>query len=1143
MNFTALCFLRDSFRNVIIKISLPATQVLKIMKLTTILLIVACLQVSATGHSQNVTLSMKDAPLQKVFREINRQTGFQFFYKDQMLKSAGKVSIEVNDVPVKEALKQCFNNLPITFEIIDNTIVVKERPATVNEQLSDIPPPINVSGVVKNEKGEPVAGASVTVKGTQKGTTTNDAGFFELRDVDKDAVLVVSGTNIETVEIKLGGRTSLNISTRIKVSAIDEVQIIGYGTTTKRLNTGAIANIKGEEIKDRPVSSLAQALQGKMPGLVITSNVYGGLGTAPGILIRGVNSITSGTSPMIIVDGAVVDEKATTLNFINPSDIETIDVLKDAAATGIYGSRGTNGVILITTKKATLGKTKLSANISTGWKTATGLTKRMNTQQYLQMRKDAFAVGNMASPTSVINPITPTPDNAPDLTLWDQNAYTNFPEMEAGNPGPNYNAALTISGGTKSLNFVAAAGYFRMYDLQMWRPYQERMNGRFQLNHTSLDNKFNFKLGSIYGIENQKLSFITPISGSSGLVAAMNPPNFPLYQADGSLNMGSDNSIGGFLGGYNSLVNESVSSTVQSKSLVLDADLSYSIVKGLIAKMGAYYSVQSGASHLLYPSTAVNSQDAQIYAVPFGDHSNSSFTSVNIEPQISYVRSVSKATVTALAGATFSDRDREIYTAQVNNPGSDGLLSSYAAGQPTTVTSDNTEEKFQSVFARISTNWDKKYMLDISYRRDGSSRFGTNNRWANFATIGLGWIFTSENFFKDNMSFLSYGKLKGSYGTTGNNNIPDYQYLGLLSSPPTYVSGAYPGYTYQGILAPSNYPNPDIRWETTTKGDIGLELGFLKNRIMLSAGWYRNTTTDLLVDIPLAPQSGFDSYYGNFPGVVQNTGLEFEMTTQNLAAGSKVKWTSKFVLSNNKNILKSFPGLESSSYATTLQVGRALVNYGTLPGIEMPYHFTGIDPATGLPQFEDLNKDGDITYADFVNNSAWIGSSLPTLYGGLTNTLSYKGFSLEIFLQYSNGIFAKWNFLSNPIGTMYNPSADVVGNYWMKPGDVTKYPRLYTNTSGVATYINPLSQYYRFSTACLYRGYYLRLKNVQLNYSLPARLLGKLKMSNATVFISGENLAVYTPEKLYQDPEVMNFNSSPTYGLLRTITTGIRVEF
>ena len=811
-------------------------------------------------------------------------------------------------------------------------------------------------------------------------------------------------------------------------------------------------------------------------------------------------------------------------------------MLKDADATAIYGSRGTNGVILITTKKASLGKTKVTANVSTGWKSPTVITKRMNTQQYLQMRKDAFATGNMTSPTSVINPITPTALNAPDLTVWDQNAYTDYVAMDVKNRAPNYHADLSLSGGTKAWNFFTSGSYDKMYDVYMNKPYQELATGRMQINHTSLDNRFNLRLGSTFGTANQKFTFWSATTGSPA--ASNNPPNFPLYKSDGSYNLGVFN--GSFYLGYNPLPGKDVSTTSMTNNVLLNGEISYSIIRGLVAKLQTSFNSQSNATHYLYPSTVINVQDPYTTS-PFGNHSTNRFTSVNMEPQLTYSWNISKASFTALAGATFLDKKRQGASIKVNNPGSDALLSSYGAGQPTTGYSDNSEEKFTSVFGRLTADWDKKYLLDLNFRRDGSSRFGPNNRFANFAAAGLGWIFTSETFLKNNLSFLSYGKLRGSYGTTGNNNIPDYQYLSLLQALP---GGGTVG-TYTGPLYPANYPNTDIKWENTTKTDVGMELGFLKNRILLTAAWYRSITSNLLASLPLGGQGGFTNYYGNFPGKVQNTGLEFELVTQNLGTKSRVKWTTKLNISHNTNILKSFPNLAATVYSKTLQVGRALPN--NLPGLiaywmEMPYNFTGIDPATGLPLFKDVNKDGVVNSNDYNINAAWIGTSLPTIWGGVTNSVSYKGFSLDVFLQFSTGIFPKWNFgLNSPIGSLFNPSADVAGNYWMKPGDIKKYPRLYTNTAGTATYINPITQFYIFSSANIYKGYYVRLKNVQLSYSLPATLLSKIKMAGATVYISAENPAVYTPVKLYMDPELSWGNHGNV--MLRTVTTGIRLQF
>ena len=315
MKLNALCLFRLK-RKTITKTFPGITGVLRIMKLTAILLLAACIQVSAKGHSQTVTLSLRNVPLQKVFKEINRQTGFQFFYKDGLLREAGKVDINVTDATVDETLQLCFANLPITFTIVDNTIVVKEKSAISADSLNDLPPPLDITGVVKDEKGEPVAGASIVIKGTNKGTTTDANGLFELKDLSKNDILVISGTNIETIEVKVAGRTFLNITTKIKVSEVDEIQIVGYGTTTKRMNTGTVATVKGDDIKDRPVTNVMQALQGKLSGVAIL-NTQAGVGAANTILIRGINSITSGTNPLIIVDGVVVNEQTNGLLYYN----------------------------------------------------------------------------------------------------------------------------------------------------------------------------------------------------------------------------------------------------------------------------------------------------------------------------------------------------------------------------------------------------------------------------------------------------------------------------------------------------------------------------------------------------------------------------------------------------------------------------------------------------------------------------------------------------------------------------------------------------------------------------------------------------------------------------------------------------------
>ena len=472
-------------------------KLLLIMKLTVMMLIVG-LQISAAAVGQNVSLSVKDATLKEVFAEINDQTGYSFFYRDSYLRNAGRLTLEVTDMPLEDVLNQCFLNIPVDYQIVDNTVVIKpkeEKPADIT--MIEMPQEqLRLSGTVKDKNGNPLQAVAVIVKGTTIGVSTDAEGKFVLNCPANSQVLEISILGMKTQEIVIGGKTSFTVMLEEEAMDIDEVQVIAYGTTTKRLNTGTIATVKSEDIVSRPVTNVLQALQGQVAGVSLHQDATG-LGSPINIIVRGPNSFSSGTAPMIIVDGVVVNNSpggligdvpatgsagganymssgVSPLNFINPSDIESIDILKDADATSIYGSRASNGVILITTKKAVLGETKYTFNASTGLSTAAYTTKRMGTADYLQMRKDAFAMGN-ASATSAINPITPTEYYAPDLLVWDQTAYTDWTDYSIGNTAPVYNFDGQITGGNKTMNYLASAGYTKKYDVQPGKPYQERL--------------------------------------------------------------------------------------------------------------------------------------------------------------------------------------------------------------------------------------------------------------------------------------------------------------------------------------------------------------------------------------------------------------------------------------------------------------------------------------------------------------------------------------------------------------------------------------------------------------------------------------------------------------------------------------------
>ncbi|OFX79986.1 MAG: hypothetical protein A2X20_00140 [Bacteroidetes bacterium GWE2_40_15] len=1111
------------------------------MKLTFLFMTLAFLQVQAKSYSQQITLSGQNANLEDIFVEIMKQTNSHFVYSAEMLMAAKPVTVDLSNATLEEALEQCFLDQPLTYIIENNTVIVK---------MKELPPP-PVKGVVVDEQGIPFAFVNIMVKGTTTGTFTDEKGNFTI-NAAKGSILVFSFVGYQTLEVTVGDGP-INVVLKGGINLIDEVQIIGYGTTTKRQSTGTIATIKGKQIETRAVTNIMQALQGQVTGVSITNN-NPGIGAPLSILVRGVTSISSGTNPLIIVDGVIINSNPgdlissasasgtkggsltytggnNVLNSINPNDIASIDILKDADATAIYGSRGTNGVILITTKKATLGKTKVAVTFASGVQSSVGLTERLNTEEYLKLRKDAFAIGTMSA-TSVINPITPTTQNAPDLMLWSQTAYTDYTKMEVGNPAPAYNADVTISGGTKAINFLVSGSYNKVYDTQMFDPYQERATGRMQINHTSADDRFKLMISTVFGIENQKFTQLN--MGNTSAATMINVPNFELYNTDGTLNFGAGK---GYTAGayYNPMPNKYMECSSKTGNLMLNGDISYEFIKGLVAKVQVNYGIQSNKYHFLFPTAALSVQTTSSYPTISAEHTTNTYSSLNIEPMLTYTRQINKGTISALAGATFLDKVQDRTGVTIKDPGSDDLLYSWSSGKPTTAASNTYYTRFSSVFGRLNFDWDKRYIANFTYRRDGSSKFGPANRFADFTSAGAAWIFSDEPLLKSIKSVLNYGKLRGSYGTTGNDNISENLYLSLLNVPTSTYTGMYQGAIG---LNPATYANEHVKWERTTKLDIGLELGFFNSRIMLNTTWYRSLSDNLLTTLTLPAQVGYSSYTGNFPGVIQNTGLEIELNTQNFGPGSPVRWTTRFNITHNENILKEFPGLETSSYKNTMQIGRALPSSS---GLEMPFHFDGVDPATGMPVFKDMNGDGVFSTSDYGVNGAWIGTSRPTIWGGMSNSFGYKGFSLDVFLQFSNGTFTKWNNVdSYAPGSMYNPSRDVIDNYWMKPGDVKKYPRPYTNIPGSSTYTAPLSMYYTMSTASVARSYYIRLKNVQLAYTLPASLMSKLKMDQVMIYINGENLAVYTPVKLFKDPEISSIRSS---GLLRVFTVGIKTSF
>lgn len=1099
------------------------------MNLTAIILIVACLGASAKGHAQRVTLSEKNAPMEKVFREIQKQTGYTFLYSTEVIRQARKVDIEVSDVPLSLALNTCFANQPLSWEMQGKTIIVKPgQKASLIDEVADTL--IDVSGKVVNEKGEPVAGATVTVKGTRNATATDADGKFTIGVSMPDMILVVSGTNIETLEVKLNARKNITISVKTKISPLDEIQIIAYGTTTKRLNTGSVATVTSKEIETQPVSNPLAALEGRVPGVIITQT-SGVPGSSFNVEIRGRTSLDQNLSqndPLFIIDGVFFEpgnqpanqlRSAANNNFgvgglsplssINPADIESIEVLKDADATAIYGSRGANGVILITTKKGKAGATKFTANVYAGSSKITRTLPLLNTQQYVAMRREGFKNDGV---TPSANPLDP--GYAPDIMLWDTTRYTNFEKLLIGNTAQSRDAELSLSGGSQLTQFLLSGGYHKETNVFSRDLADKLASMHFSINHSSQNKKLTVLFSG--GYSNDKNELI-----STDLTQYIySPPNLKLYNDDGNLSF-KENGVSYLT--VNNIINPLSVLLKRNTSIIENLYgnllLGYKIFSSLTFKTSLSYNTFKNDEVYIIPSTSIDPYVSS-YQTPSASFSNSSINSWLVEPQLNYIKTVLNGKLDVLIGGTFQEKSSKAIGIDASHYTNDLLLNN--PGAASLVTGLNTESLYHyaAIFGRVNYNLKDKYILNATFRRDGSSRFGPDKQFADFGAIGAGWIFSSEPFFKKSFPFISFGKLRASYGITGNDQIGDYAFLNLWSAD---------GNTYQGTqtILPDKLYNPDLEWETNKKLEAAIELGFFKDKLFVSASYYNNRSNNQLVNSPLPTQTGSQSVVENLPALVQNSGLELVVTSHNIAS-SKFSWTTSLNLTIPRNKLIAFPGLASTGYYGLYVVAQPLTVINRLK-------YLGVDPASGIYSFKDVNKDGKYN-ADDYQVSGYTG---PRIYGGLVNSFRYHNFQLEFLFEFKKQTGTNYlNQLYSSFPGFVGNEPDIVLNRWQKPGDVAaiqQYIGSFTNFPAIiaANVLLPASNGIYGDAS------FIRLKNISLAYNFPSTVLKGLKISGIKAYINAQNLLTITRYKGL-DPETQNAFVLPP---LKTIVAGIQITF
>ncbi|NQX56899.1 SusC/RagA family TonB-linked outer membrane protein [Pedobacter panaciterrae] len=1107
------------------------------MRLTTVILIASLMQVSAATFGQRVTLNKANASLFSVLKDIRKQTGYGFYYDPATIPQNQKVSIAVSNATIEETLSDVLKGLDLVYKIDGKivTIKAKEKPSFL-ERVAATLAEINVSGRVVDADGRGLPGASVSVKDKGgKAVSTGANGSFYLKGVEEDAVLVVSFIGYVTKEIKAAkelGDVVLELST----SKLDEVQVIAYGTTTQRLSTGNVTTIKADVIEKQPVNNPLLALQGRVPGLFI-EQATGFAGTGVKVRIQGQNSYLNGSDPFYVIDGVPYSSQllpganlilgnsggpvgnssgpvltGNPLNFINPSDIESIDVLKDADATAIYGSRAANGAILITTKKGTVGDTKVNLNFQFGAGKVSRRVELMNSFQYLEMRKEAFKNDGITDPAL---------GNFGDNDLngnWNSTRYTDWQKELLGGTAGYQDMNASVSGGSNLTTFLIGAGYHRETNVFPGEFADQKGSLHFNLGNATPNQKFKIQFSGSYLFDHNQM----PNYDLTGDALKLAPIAPTLYNKTGSINWEPDASGNStfFSNPIGYAINKFLDKTT---NLTTNMILSYKLLRGLEFKGSLGYTNLSSVSTNKYflESSAPEFVQYSSRSTVFGNTSNNSWT---VEPQLIYNREVGQGKLEILLGTTLMQNKSKATQLLGGNFSNDLVMDDLlSAPLVRPLASLDSKYRYNALFSRVNYNWRDIYILNLTARRDGSSRFGPESQFHNFGAVGAAWVFSNEDFIRNNAGPLSFGKLRGSYGTTGSDQIADYQFLSLYNPLPQEIP-------YQGIPAylPNGLTNPNLQWEETKKLQIGVDLGFFKDRVLVNANYYRNHSSNQLSTYSLPLITGFSFITKNQAYKIRNSGWELMLSSTNMLSGS-FKWSGNINITVPKTLLVDYPDIMKSSAAFTAIIGQPLTSIYV-------YRFLGVNPATGVYQFADKNGNPTSTPTSGIDNTK-IMDLAPKYYGGFQNTLSYKNFQIDILFSFVKQIAQSYSFgrLGPPVpGTFYsglgNQPVSVLSR-WQKPGDVTSVQR-FTTGYELDQSLNDVYQ----SDASWKDASYVRLKNVSFSYVLPENWSKKMHLQSLSLFIQGQNLWTITGYTGL-DPETKSSNTLPP---LRVITFGFK---
>lgn len=1156
----------------------------RLMRLSSILLTVSILSMSAANmHSQSAKLSLKmqQASLPEIFKQIENQSDFLFFYSNEDIDQNVKVNVNTDNQHVEELLNDVLRNTDLIYVIKDRHILLRTKDAAGNKLQG-----IFVTGIVIDKGGEPMPGVNVTVKGTTMGVITDVDGRYSITVPSKDAVLLFSFVGYTPQEIIVRDRTTIDVSLDEDSKLLEEVVVVGYGTMKKRDMLGSISTVKSDNIAKFQPSSIDVALQGMASGVSVTSS--GVPGAPVQVKIRGISSISSGTDPLWIVDGIPVTSgtvgpddfsgavEQNVLSMINPSDIESIQVLKDAAATSIYGSRGSNGVIIVTTKSGKKGVNTLDVDIRTGISDWTKSNVNLASgREWIEIMDLAYKNSGTVNTDGSPKLYDPVNDGLKSMngTRHNENitreeamaTHTNWAD-KISRLGNFIEARLSASNGSEKANSYLSLNYRKDNSILKFNDMQS-ISANANLNYNALSFlKLGYRVIASY-TDNNRISSDEGSRGSGGWAQANSSslPWMPVYDPNGPGGYWNPRLHTNALASIDSKNSEN---NLQTMNLITGLSADLNICKGftLRGELGINY-INSKAE--LWTSINVRDEGSR------ARENKADYITLNYNTYANYDVSLNNIhNINVVAG--IEGTREHTHTTKLTATGLVGEF--HEIGSPSNLSGSSKygdESYLMGIFGRANYNFNNKYYAGFSMRRDGISKFISDNRWATFMSGSLGWIVSEEDFF--NIEAINFLKLRGSFGQTGNTNVATgitEDYWQIFAWDRTF----FPGYNRTSLSAMGN---PNIKWETTSTVDIGFDFGLLNNRINGSVAWYNQKVEDMLLNAPVPESSGIAT---STPGIYRNVGdmknYGWEVNLDALIISKKdfrLNVGANFATNKNK-VLALEPTIDASGVGILPVADDGSDIYRTIIKKDLPLgtwymaEFAGVNKEMGYPMIYEVEtledgstrRTGNIIPATTINqdNNKMIlkgKTSVPKITGGFNMSVAYKGFDFNMLWNFSAGhyIYNRQRQSRMTVNAgLLTLSNELLTDSWRNPGDNAKYPMVvtanryeYVNDEGVLTTAQFGSENKTPNTLYLEKGDYLRLKSIQLGYTIPKKLTDGSIIKDIRVYASGTNLLTLTKFEGY-DPEVLipaasngsvvSFNALPQ---ARVFSIGVSAKF